>query len=168
VTADGGGAKVRYRLLETARAYSLEKLVEAGEFDAAARRHARRYLDLFESAEAEAETRPTDEWLAEYAPRIDNLRAALDWAFSPGGDTSIGVALTAAAVPLSRRSESRTSSYSATSCRRRSAPATSWSCRRPQPIEARGEQDGKHHPYVISFLERTTGVYQGVCIFPKR
>ena len=31
---------------------------------------------------------------------IDNLRAALDWAFSPGGDTSIGVALTAAAVPL--------------------------------------------------------------------
>jgi predicted ATPase len=28
------------------------------------------------------------------------LRAALDWAFSPGGDASIGVALTAAAVPL--------------------------------------------------------------------
>src|SRR4029077_4126201 len=31
---------------------------------------------------------------------IDNLRAALDWAFSPGGDGSIGVALTAAAVAL--------------------------------------------------------------------
>ena len=28
------------------------------------------------------------------------MRAALDWAFSPGGDASIGVALTAAAVPL--------------------------------------------------------------------
>jgi len=28
------------------------------------------------------------------------LRAALDWAFSPGGDASISVALTAAAVPL--------------------------------------------------------------------
>jgi predicted ATPase/DNA-binding winged helix-turn-helix (wHTH) protein len=100
VTADGGGAKVRYRLLETTRAYSLEKLVQAGEFDAAARRHARRYLHLLESAEADAETRPTDEWLANYVPRIDNLRAALDWAFSPGGDASIGVALTAAAVPL--------------------------------------------------------------------
>jgi predicted ATPase/DNA-binding winged helix-turn-helix (wHTH) protein len=100
VTADGGGAKVRYRLLETARAYSLEKLVQAGEFDVAARRHARRYLDLFESAEAESETRPTDEWLADYVPRLDNLRAALDWAFSPGGDASIGVALTTAAVPL--------------------------------------------------------------------
>jgi predicted ATPase len=100
VTADSGGAMVRYRLLETTRAYSLEKLVQAGEFDAAARRHARRYLDLFEAAEAEAETRPTDEWLADYVPRIDNVRAALDWAFSPVGDASIGVALTAAAIPL--------------------------------------------------------------------
>ena len=44
--------------------------------------------------------RPTGEWLADYAREIDNLRAALDWAFSPGGDASIGVALTAAAVPL--------------------------------------------------------------------
>jgi predicted ATPase/DNA-binding winged helix-turn-helix (wHTH) protein len=102
VTADAGGERVRYRLLETTRAYSLEKLVQAGELDAAARRHARRHLDLFESAEAEAETetRPTDEWLADYIPSIDNLRAALDWAFSPGGDASIGVALTAAAIPL--------------------------------------------------------------------
>jgi len=100
VTADAGGAMVRHRLLETTRAYSLEKLVQAGEFDGAARRHARRYLDLFEGAEAEAETRPTDEWLADYGPTIDNLRAALDWAFSPVGDASIGVALTSAAVPL--------------------------------------------------------------------
>jgi predicted ATPase/DNA-binding winged helix-turn-helix (wHTH) protein len=100
VTSDAGGATVRYRLLETTRAYSLEKLVQAGGFDAAARRHAGRYLDLFEGAEAEAETRPTDEWLADYGPTIDNLRAALDWAFSPVGDAPIGVALTAAAVPL--------------------------------------------------------------------
>ena len=100
VTADSGGARVRYRLLETTRAYALEKLVQSGEFDAVARRHAGRYLDLFEAAEAEAETRPTDDWLADYGPRIDNVRAALDWAFSPGGDVSIGVALTAASVPL--------------------------------------------------------------------
>ena len=100
VTANPGGAWVRYRLLETTRAYSLEKLVQAGEFDAIARRHAKRYLDVFEGAEVEAETRPTEEWLADYGPRIDNVRAALDWAFSPGGDVSIGVALTTAAVPL--------------------------------------------------------------------
>ena len=98
VSVEAGGTEVRYRLLETTRAYALEKLVQAGEFDAIARRHAERYRDLF--AGAEAETRPTDEWLADYGPRLDNVRAALDWAFSPAGDASIGVALTAAAVPL--------------------------------------------------------------------
>jgi hypothetical protein len=46
------------------------------------------------------ETRPTAEWLAAYRRLIANLRAALDWAFSPEGDASIGVALTAAALPL--------------------------------------------------------------------
>jgi predicted ATPase/DNA-binding winged helix-turn-helix (wHTH) protein len=100
VTVDAGGARVRYRLLETTRAYALERLVQAGEFDAVARRHARHYLDLFESTEATAQKRRTDEWLTDDGPGIDNVRAALDWAFSANGDASIGVALTAAAVPL--------------------------------------------------------------------
>jgi hypothetical protein len=47
-----------------------------------------------------AKQRPAGEWLADYAQEIDNLRAALDWAFAPDGDVSIGVALTNAAVPL--------------------------------------------------------------------
>jgi hypothetical protein len=44
--------------------------------------------------------RPAAEWLSFYKPRIANLRAALDWAFSPTRDASVGVALTVAAVPL--------------------------------------------------------------------
>src|SRR5262249_8220743 len=47
-----------------------------------------------------ATTRPADEWLADYAPEIDNLRVALDWTFSPGGDRSVGMALTTAGFPL--------------------------------------------------------------------
>src|SRR5207244_11349641 len=66
----------------------------SGECERIARRHAKYYRDVFERAEAEAPARPADEWLAEYAPEIDNLRAALDWALSPRGDGSIGVALT--------------------------------------------------------------------------
>jgi len=100
VTADAGGTVLRYRLLETTRAYLVEKLSQSGEFHTVAQRHARRYVELFEDAEAATETRPTDEWVAIYGPRIDNVRAALDWAFSPGGDLSIGVALTIRAVPL--------------------------------------------------------------------
>jgi predicted ATPase/DNA-binding winged helix-turn-helix (wHTH) protein len=90
----------RLRLLETTRAYALERLAESGEWGAVARRHAEYYRDLFERAEGEAAAWPAEEWLADYAREIDNLRAALDWAFSPDGDGSIGVALTAAAVPL--------------------------------------------------------------------
>jgi tetratricopeptide (TPR) repeat protein len=64
------------------------------------RRHAEYYRGLFERAEGEWETRPIVEWLDDYVWCIDNLRAALDWAFSPKGDASIGVALVAAAVPF--------------------------------------------------------------------
>jgi predicted ATPase/DNA-binding winged helix-turn-helix (wHTH) protein len=98
VTVDGTTA--RYRLLDTTRAYALEKLVESGELQTVARRHAEFYRKIFERAEAEWETQPTAEWLAHYRWRINNLRAALDWAFSPDGDTSTGMALTTAAVPL--------------------------------------------------------------------
>ena len=90
----------RWRLLETIRAYALEKLGESREHEPLALRHAEYYRDVFERAELEWESRPTAEWLADYAWRIDNVRAALDWAFSPGGNASIGVALTSAAVPL--------------------------------------------------------------------
>ncbi len=90
----------RLRLLETTRAYALERLAESGEWEAVARRHAEFYRDLFGKAETESEARPAAEWLVDYAQEIDNLRASLDWAFSPNGDASIGVALTAAAVPL--------------------------------------------------------------------
>jgi predicted ATPase/DNA-binding winged helix-turn-helix (wHTH) protein len=100
VAADLGGATALYRLLETTRAYALEKLTQSGEFQQVARRHAEYYRDLFERAEAELQTRPASEWLAAYSRQIDNLRAALDWAFSPAGDVPVGVALTIAAVPL--------------------------------------------------------------------
>jgi len=100
LSADVGGASVCYRLLETTRAYAREKLIGSAEFDHFARRHAEFYRKLFERAEAELETRPTAEWLAAYQPHIGDLRAALDWAFSRSGDAGVGVALTAASVPL--------------------------------------------------------------------
>jgi tetratricopeptide (TPR) repeat protein len=46
------------------------------------------------------QTQPTADWLAEYRPYIDDLRVALNWAFSRSGDVGVGVALTAATVPL--------------------------------------------------------------------
>jgi predicted ATPase/DNA-binding winged helix-turn-helix (wHTH) protein len=100
VAVDVSGAKPRFRLLDTTRAYALEKLGTSGEREPIARRHAEYYRRLFAGAEAEAPARATGDWLADYAQEIDNLRAALDWTFSPGGETSVGVALTAASLPL--------------------------------------------------------------------
>src|SRR6266542_4324770 len=100
LSTDVGGASLQYRLLETTRAYAREKLIGSAEFDHVARRHAEYLRDLFQHAEAELETRPTVEWLAAYRLYIDDLRTALDWAFSPSGHVGVGVALTAASVPL--------------------------------------------------------------------
>src|SRR6266536_4214324 len=47
VSADVGGALVDYRLLETTSAYAREKLIESGELEDFARRHAEYYRDLF-------------------------------------------------------------------------------------------------------------------------
>jgi predicted ATPase/DNA-binding winged helix-turn-helix (wHTH) protein len=89
-----------YRLLDTTRVYALEKLRASGGYREAARRHARFYLDFFAQAEAESEIKPQSVWLAIYGRHIDDVRASLDWAFSPEGDAQTGIALTAVAVSL--------------------------------------------------------------------
>ena len=100
VAADLHGEVPRYRLLDTTRLYSREKLISSGELHQVARRHAEYYRAVFAHAEAESESRPQAEWLAIYGRHLDNVRAGLDWAFSPEGDPRIGVALTVAVVPL--------------------------------------------------------------------
>jgi predicted ATPase/DNA-binding winged helix-turn-helix (wHTH) protein len=100
VVADASGSRTRFRLLDTTRAFAIEKLDASDEREPIARRHAEYYRDLFRRAEGEVPARPAGEWLAEYTGEVDNLRAALDWAFSPTGVESIRVALTVAAIPL--------------------------------------------------------------------
>ncbi|MBR0724294.1 ATP-binding protein [Bradyrhizobium manausense] len=97
--APSGARTLRYRLLDTTRTYALGKLNEAGEAKRIARRHADYFRDLFERAEAETSS-PLPDWLGTYGAELDNLRAALDWAFSADGDAQLGIALTAAAVTL--------------------------------------------------------------------
>ena len=100
ISFDGTGATDRWRLLETTRAYALGKLAEGGEAGATARRHAEYLRDLMVSRASGTEPQLTAEALARYGRELDNVRAALDWAFSPAGDAAIGRALTAAFVPV--------------------------------------------------------------------
>jgi predicted ATPase/class 3 adenylate cyclase len=83
----------RYRLLETLRQYASERLAEAGEGEAAARRrHAAHYLALAEQA-APLLTGPQQlVWLARLDTEQDNLRAALRW-YLDGREAAAGLRL---------------------------------------------------------------------------
>ncbi|HEX4885709.1 MAG TPA: winged helix-turn-helix domain-containing protein, partial [Casimicrobiaceae bacterium] len=86
----------RYRLLETTRAFALEKLAAAGETQTLLRRHAQALVDWLEPLVERRRRAPLDPAeIGVYAPEIDNVRAALDWACASGDDT-LAVALAGA------------------------------------------------------------------------
>ena len=99
VVMGGNGAVRRWHLLETTRAYALERLAESGQAEQAARLHAAYFLKLFSRQQDAAGPQPDDQLLAVFVREIDNVRAALDWAFAPGGDPALGIALAAAYIP---------------------------------------------------------------------
>ncbi|MDM0117993.1 adenylate/guanylate cyclase domain-containing protein [Variovorax sp. J22R133] len=92
VLVEGGQTK-RYRLLESSRAFALERLAAAGSLEAIRRRHAQAIADTLTGDD------PFEEPLARMrriAPDLDNVRAAAAWAMGPGGARQIAVALAAA------------------------------------------------------------------------
>jgi len=111
VLADTLGSETRYRLLETTRAYAREKLEAAGEAPAVRARHAahfaahygRCYIDWFDMAD--------EAWGARYCADLENLRAAIDWAFSHDGDVALGVALTGASYRVWIACDQRAEGY---------------------------------------------------------
>ena len=87
----------RWRLLESTRAYALEKLADAGLIAQAARRQAG-FLRQTIAPPGDSSHTPDD--ISRFAQEIGNVHAALDWAFSPDGDTALGIELTAGFVPV--------------------------------------------------------------------
>ena len=100
VIADTNDSGARYRLLETTRAYALEKLAEAEETGGIKRRHAQHFRDRFESAQDDALRMRDADWCNAYLPELDNVRAALDWALGADGDATIGAGLAGASWPV--------------------------------------------------------------------
>jgi len=100
VCFDPGDPHTPYRLLESTRSYAAEKLDAQGERAAAARLHAMDCCALLDAAVLEQGQLCTPQWLARHARRIDDVRAALSWAFGPHGDASLGARLTALSAPL--------------------------------------------------------------------
>ena len=85
-----------YRLLDTTRSYAALKAKELGETNSVARRHALYFAERL----ARFRTPSVGRELAAYARYIGDIRTALEWSFSEDGDSSVGVALSAGAMPL--------------------------------------------------------------------
>src|ERR1700730_6770534 len=94
------GATMRYRLLDTTRAYALEIQTDDAERAELAARHAtynQRWLEQFGAVW------PTLSTGTERVPHfvaLNNVRAALEWCFTAKGNIEIGVGLAAAAAPV--------------------------------------------------------------------
>jgi len=98
VSTDMSGPVPRHRLLDATRTYAFAKLSDTGESELLRRRHALCYRDILEDA-ADQETVFQDQ-TSVAATDVDNVRAALNWAFGSSGDPSIGVDLAAYSAPL--------------------------------------------------------------------
>jgi predicted ATPase/DNA-binding winged helix-turn-helix (wHTH) protein len=88
-----------YRLLETTRIFAQAKLAGRGETNRVARRHANFFSDFLQRDRL-VQSRFGEQDLSGYASHIGNVRAALQWCYSPSGDATVGVALGVCAVPL--------------------------------------------------------------------
>jgi len=76
----GRGLEPRYRMLDTVRAYGLERLAEAHEDTATRDAAARYYLDFAETADPLLRTKAQAVWFHALTAEQDNVNAAIRWA----------------------------------------------------------------------------------------
>jgi predicted ATPase/DNA-binding SARP family transcriptional activator len=86
------GETARYRLLETIRHYTREKLLEIGEGAAVRDRHLGYFLALAERAEPGLTGPAQVDWLNCLETELDNVRAALEWALESAVEAGLRLA----------------------------------------------------------------------------
>lgn len=100
VTSDVSRNETFFRLLETTRAYARQKLIALPEASAMSRRHAEYCGNILGEAESAWAREDAMEWQQRFGWLLDDVRAALNWAFSAHGDSKLGISLTLSALPL--------------------------------------------------------------------
>ena len=78
--SDGQGGEPRYRMLDTVRAYGLERLAEAGEETATKDASARYFVELAETADPRLRTKTQGHWFRALTAEQDNVHAGIRWA----------------------------------------------------------------------------------------
>ncbi|MDB5636051.1 MAG: transcriptional regulatory protein [Bradyrhizobium sp.] len=92
--------QAQYRLLDTTRAYALEKLEEHAEVDPISLRHAEYVIQQLESQKEVLSAQPRAERVAAYSWQLSNVRSALEWSFGSHGNDEIATRLAAASTQL--------------------------------------------------------------------
>ncbi|MFI1434360.1 ATP-binding protein [Streptomyces lydicus] len=90
------GEHVRFRMLETIRAYGQARLAESGKDPALRRRHRDWYRQLMETAGDEWSGPRQQEWARRLQLEHPNLRHALEYCLSQPGEARIGLSMAAA------------------------------------------------------------------------
>jgi predicted ATPase len=88
------GHQSRLRLLDVTRTFAAQRLGDGRERNILRRRHALYFSDLFK----QGASTDVSHWPKALAVEVDNLRAAVNWAFSAEGDARIAVELAAASA----------------------------------------------------------------------
>jgi predicted ATPase len=94
------GEATEYRLLETTRAYAAAKLLADPDQVETRRRHALHMRALLLEADVAWERMTRQEWRTAYTRWVDDVRAALDWAFSSEQGEALGLELTSLSLTL--------------------------------------------------------------------
>ncbi len=100
VQAEQAGGRTRYRLLETVRQYSRDRLAEAGETEAVRDRHRRFFLALAQEADTHLFGPAQAQWMDKLQADHDNLRAAQDMCLADNGCGDDALSLAAALRPF--------------------------------------------------------------------
>jgi predicted ATPase/DNA-binding winged helix-turn-helix (wHTH) protein len=100
LTTEVSEANVRHRQLLTTQAYAYEKLRITNDTVDIFRWHAEQIGRLLRQAESDWNSMTRSTWVCAYAYAIEDVRAAIEWAFSPFGDVLLGATLTLEALPF--------------------------------------------------------------------
>ncbi|MBY5690364.1 ATPase [Rhizobium leguminosarum] len=100
LSAQHDGATMHYRMAESTGTYAARRLFGSPYREKAKRQFAIRIRDKLQIAEREWSSQTSREWLGKYRSQIDDVRAAIGWAFDPAGDAELGVELVVSALPL--------------------------------------------------------------------
>jgi predicted ATPase len=94
------GATMRYRLLDTTRAYALQLDVDDTALASLAGRHAAYCVRWLEETGADWPSLRSAAQRSLHLAGLANVRAALEWCFGSKGNTAVGIRLAVAAAPV--------------------------------------------------------------------